>query len=68
MKFVNGLTSLIKKQIKLAVNWDMSLEQIFNKAEQVQATIKQTYKTLQMLNQNRKPSPPSTQWSERKPM
>jgi len=40
MKFVNGLISLIKQPVKLAVNWDMSFEQIINKAEQVQATMK----------------------------
>jgi len=61
MKFVNSLTSLIKQQVKLAINWDMSFEQIINKAEQVQATMKQTNRPPQMLNQNRKPSPPSKQ-------
>jgi len=61
MKFVNGLTTLIKQQVKLAINWDMSFVQIVNKAEQVQATMKQTHKPLQMLNQNRKPNPPSRQ-------
>ena len=39
-----------------------------NKAEQVQATMKQTHKPPQILNQNRKPSPPSRQWSAGKPM
>jgi len=68
MKFVNGLTSLIKQQVKLAVDWDMSFEQIVNKAEQVQATMKQTHKPPQMLNQNRKPSPPGKQWLAGKPM
>jgi len=61
MKFVNGLTILIKQQVKLAINWDMSFEQIVNKTEQVQATMKQTHKSPQMLNQNRKPNPPSWQ-------
>jgi len=68
MKFVNGLISLIKQQVKLAINWDMSFEQIVNKAEQVQATMKQTYKPLQIPNQNRKPNPPTRQWSAEKPM
>jgi len=68
MKLVNGLISLIKPQVKLAINWDMSFEQIVNKAEQVQATMKQTHKPPQMLNQNRKPSPPNRQWSAGKPM
>jgi len=61
MKFVNGLTSLIKQPVKLAVDWDMSFEQIVTKAEQVQATMKQTYKTPQIINQNRKPKPPGKQ-------
>jgi len=61
MKFVNSLTSLIKQQVKLANNWDMSFEQIVNKAEQVQATMKQSHKPPQMMNQNRKLSPPSKQ-------
>ena len=56
MKFVNGLSSLIKQQVTLAINWDISFEQIVNKAEQVQATMKQTHKPLQILNQNRKPN------------
>jgi len=64
MKFVNSLTSLIKQQVKLAVDWDISFGQIVTKAEQVQATIKQTYITPQMLNQNRKPSLSSKQGSE----
>jgi len=68
MKFVNGLITLIKQQVKLGINWDMSFEQIVNKAEQVQATMKQTHKPPQMLNQNRKPSPPNRQWSAGKPM
>jgi len=68
MKFVNGLISLIKQQVKLAINWDMSFEQIVNKAEQVQATMNQTHKPPQMLNQNRKSSPPNRQWSAGKPM
>ena len=68
MKFVNGLSSLIKQQVKLAVDWYMSLEQIVNKVEQVQATMKQTHKPPPMINQNRKPSPPSKQWSAGKPM
>jgi len=50
MKFVNGLTSLIKQQVKLAVDWDMIFEQIVNKAEQVQATMKQTHRTPPMIN------------------
>jgi len=32
----------------------MSFEQMVNKAEQVQATMKQTHKPPQILNQNRK--------------
>jgi len=68
MKFVNGLTSLIKQQVKLAINWNMSFEQIVNKAEQVQATMKQTNRLPPMINQNRKPSLPSKQWSAGKPM
>jgi len=32
----------------------MSFEQIVNKAEQVSVTMKQTYKTPQIINQNRK--------------
>jgi len=56
MKFVNGLSSLIKQQVKLATNWDMSFEQIVNKAEQVQSTMKQTHRPPQILNQNRKPN------------
>jgi len=68
MKFVNSLISVIKQQVKLAINWDMSFEQIVNKAEQVQATIKQTHKPPQMLNQNRKPSPPNRQWLAGNPM
>jgi len=59
MKFVNGLISLIKQQVKLAVNWNMSFVQIVNKVEQVQATMKQTHRPLLIINQNRKPSPPS---------
>jgi len=54
MKFVNGLIPLIKPQVKLAINWDMTFEQIVNKAEEVQATMKQTHKPPQILNQNRK--------------
>jgi len=68
LKFVNGLTSQIKQQVKLAVDWDMSFEQIVNKGEQVQATMKQTHRTPPIINQNRKPSPPSKQWSAGKPM
>jgi len=68
MKFVNGLTSLIKQQVKLAVDWDMSFEQIVNKAEQVPATMKQANRPPPMLDQNRKPSPPSKHWSAGKPM
>jgi len=37
MKFVNSLTSLLKQQVKLAVDWDMSFKQIVTKATQVQA-------------------------------
>jgi len=55
MKFVNGLTSLIKQQVKLAVDFDMSFEQIVNKAEQVQATMKQTHKGPPMITQYSKP-------------
>jgi len=65
MKFVNGLISLIKQQVKLAINWNMSFKQIVNKAEQVQATLKQTHKPPQILNQNRKPN---KEWSAGKPM
>jgi len=65
IKFINGLISLIKQQVKLAINWDMSFEQIVNKAEQVQATMKQTHKPPQILNQNRKPN---KEWSAGKPM
>jgi len=61
MKFVNGLTSLIKQQVKLAINGDMSFEQIVNKVEQVQATRKQTHRPPPVINQNRKPSPPNKQ-------
>jgi len=61
VKFVNSLTYLIKQQVKLAVDWYMSFEQIVNKAEQVQATMKQTHKPLSMINQNRKPTPPGKQ-------
>jgi len=68
MKFINSLASLIKQQVKLAINWNMSFEQIVNKAEQVQATIKQTHKPPQVLIQNRKPSPTSRQWSAGKPI
>ena len=68
MKFVNGLTSQIKQHIKLAVDWKMPFEQIVNKAEQVQATMKQTHRPLPMINQNRKLSPPGKQWSAGKPM
>jgi len=50
MKFVNGLTSLIKQQVKLAINWNMLFEQIDYKAEHVQATIKQTHGTPAMVN------------------
>jgi len=57
MKFVNGLISIIKQQVKLAIHWDMLFEQIVNKGEQVQATMKQTHRPPQMINQNRKPSP-----------
>jgi len=46
----------------------MSFEQIVNMAEQVQATMKQTHRPPPMINQNRKPSPPSKQWSAGKPM
>jgi len=65
MKFVNGLIALIKQPVKLAINWDMSLEQIINKAEQVQATMKQTHKPPQIKNQNRKPN---REWSAGKPI
>jgi len=68
MKFVNGLISIIKQQVKLAINWDMSFEKIVNKGEQVQATMKQTHRPPQMINQNRKPSPHGKQWSAGKPM
>jgi len=43
----------------------MSFEQIVNKAEQVQATMKQTQKPPQIPNQNRKPN---REWSAGKPM
>jgi len=43
----------------------MSFEQIVNKAEQVQATMKQTHKRPQIPNENRKPS---REWSAGKPM
>jgi len=46
----------------------MSFEQIVNKAEQVQATMKQTHRPPPMVNQNRKPSTPNRQWSTGKPM
>ena len=46
----------------------MSFEQIVNKAEQVQATMKQTHKLPPMINQNRKPSAPNRQWSTGKPI
>jgi len=68
MKFVNGLTSLIKQQVKLAINWEMSLEQIVNKAELVQATMKQTHRTPPMINQSRKPNLSGKQWLVGKPM
>jgi len=55
IKFINGLTFLIKQQVKLAVDWNMSLEQIVNKAIQVQATMKQTYKLPPMIKQYNKP-------------
>jgi len=51
--FVNSLTSLVKQQVKLAVDWDMSFDQIVHKAEQVQATMKQTHKPPPIINQNR---------------
>jgi len=65
MKLVNGLIALIKQQVKLAINWDMSFEQIVNKAVQVQATLKQTQKPPPIINQNRKPN---REWSAGKPM
>jgi len=68
MKFVNGLTSLIKQQVKLAVDWDMLFEQIVNKAEKVQATMKQTHKTPPMIKQYNKPGSHGQQWSGGKPM
>ena len=46
----------------------MSFEQIVNKAEQVQAAMKQTHRPPSMINQNKKQSPPGKQWSAGKPM
>jgi len=68
IKFVNGLTSLIKQQVKLAIDWDMSFEQIVNKVEQVQGTMKQSHKPPPMINQNRKQNPPGKCWSAGKIM
>jgi len=46
----------------------MSFEQIVNKAEQVQATMKQTHEPPPMINQIRKPTTPKRQWSTGKPI
>jgi hypothetical protein len=67
MKFVNGLTPLIKQQVKLAINWNMSFEEIVTKLEQIQATMKQGYRTNQPQQQKRH-SPPCKEWRSGKPM